>query len=324
MKRIRLAQIRIVITLFICFFSTVLLSQDIYTEWAIELEGTTQNKVSSITHDENNNIYCVGTFENTLDADPSSNNFDLISNGNKDYYVAKYNSNGELIWAHSFGSTGIDNANKIKYHNGKLFISLINEFILDLNPDSVDVFNFTYNSLSPAIQILDTSGNFVHAFQYGTFNNMIKDIEFNDLNNTFYIVSRVYGTFNPEAVPNSTSFNANGITITKFSSINFAFHSFSYIESITGNLMPYNLELDLTNSAVYINFTFQSTVDCDPGSGIYNLSSNGNTDIAIVKLNLNLGFIDAFNIGGSATDIIGDMAVDSFGSILIVVILNHK
>jgi hypothetical protein len=66
---------------------------------------------------------------------------------------------------------------------------------------------------------------------------------------------------------------------------------------------------------VYITGEFSSTIDFDPGSGIYNLTSNGYYDVFVLKLDANGDFIWAKNIGGESHDVGQCIAVDSQGNI---------
>jgi len=66
---------------------------------------------------------------------------------------------------------------------------------------------------------------------------------------------------------------------------------------------------------VYLTGEFSNTIDFDPGSGIYNLSSNGFYDFFVLKLDANGDFVWAKNIGGESHDIGQSIAIDSQGNI---------
>ncbi|MEY3397745.1 MAG: hypothetical protein RL220_339, partial [Bacteroidota bacterium] len=53
---------------------------------------------------------------------------------------------------------------------------------------------------------------------------------------------------------------------------------------------------------VYVAGGFRSTVDFDPGPGVFNLTSAGNLDFFLVKLNPQGQFIWAFRIGGTGEE----------------------
>jgi hypothetical protein len=56
------------------------------------------------------------------------------------------------------------------------------------------------------------------------------------------------------------------------------------------------------NGNVYTTGTFYGTIDCDPNAGVYNLTSVGNRDIFIIKLDILGNFVWAKRIGNSQTD----------------------
>lgn len=74
--------------------------------WAIS--GSASDVISSITVDQSNNVIVTGDFWYTADFDPSGLEHNLTSSGSNEIFVAKYSNDGDLIWAHAFGSIWID------------------------------------------------------------------------------------------------------------------------------------------------------------------------------------------------------------------------
>ena len=66
---------------------------------------------------------------------------------------------------------------------------------------------------------------------------------------------------------------------------------------------------------IYIAGYFKGTVDFDPGLGEYNLTSAGNYDIFITKLDSLGDFIWAKQMGGSSADQISSLSLDKSGNI---------
>lgn len=56
--------------------------------------------------DASGNVFVTGTFEGTVDFDPSDSNVTLSSAGERDVFVAKYSSTGALVWARRLGGSG--------------------------------------------------------------------------------------------------------------------------------------------------------------------------------------------------------------------------
>lgn len=67
---------------------------------------------------------------------------------------------------------------------------------------------------------------------------------------------------------------------------------------------------------VYVTGAFNGTIDFDPGPGVQNLTSNGNMDIFILKLDSLGAFLWAVSIGGQALDVGVAITVDDYGNSL--------
>jgi hypothetical protein len=130
-----------------------------------------------VTTDEAGNFYITGQFWETVDVDPGPGVVELTSAGGSDIYVAKYNPDGSLMWAHRvggsrsepfyhFGGTewtdglAIDGA-------GNVYVTGEFEGMADFDPGP-DVFAMTSaGDLDAFIWKLDTNGNFVWARRLG-------------------------------------------------------------------------------------------------------------------------------------------------------------
>ena len=68
---------------------------------------------------------------------------------------------------------------------------------------------------------------------------------------------------------------------------------------------------------IYVLATFKGSADFDPSESIYNLTSNGDRDIAITKLDETGEFIYCKQIGGAGSDFSPSISKDSFNNIYI-------
>lgn len=80
----------------------------------------------------------------------------------------------------------------------------------------------------------------------------------------------------------------------------------------SGTVFPAGLALDPQGN-IYFGGNFENTLDADPGPGIYNLYSEGNTDGFIIKLNPDGQFLWAARVGGGGYDFLTDIACDDAG-----------
>lgn len=81
------------------------LNEDGSLIWSLNFKSDQSNLVSSIAVDPFDNIYVTGSFSGSVDLN-NDGNFDLVSQGISDPYIAKFDDNGSFIWAQSFGSSG--------------------------------------------------------------------------------------------------------------------------------------------------------------------------------------------------------------------------
>jgi hypothetical protein len=77
--------------------------------WAQSLGGPGGSKGNGISVDAAGNCFVTGDYEGSL----TSNNLSLTSSGQKDIFLAKYNTSGQFVWARSAGGSGNDIGNGV-------------------------------------------------------------------------------------------------------------------------------------------------------------------------------------------------------------------
>ncbi|HEY4789639.1 MAG TPA: SBBP repeat-containing protein, partial [Bacteroidales bacterium] len=84
----------------LCFLFSVneLRAQDLL--WKRNFTGVGNNTASKAVIDNQNNIYVLGSFDNTCDGP-----IPLYTKGGTDIFIAKYDANGSLVWTRQLGST---------------------------------------------------------------------------------------------------------------------------------------------------------------------------------------------------------------------------
>ena len=93
--------------------------------------------------------------------------------------------------------------------------------------------------------------------------------------------------------------------------------NFVFAKAFGGNDIDWGYSIDLDNAGnVYVGGYFQNTVDFDPGVGVFNMTSFGNRDNFICKLDGSGNFIWAKQIGGTSLDELYSINVDVFGNVL--------
>lgn len=112
--------------------------------------------------------------------------------------------------------------------------------------------------------------------------------------------------------------NASGIADDAYISKLDANGNFIWAIQLGGTSTNYNfsVEVDAAGNVYSVGY-FSGTVDFDPGPGVYNLTTNGQADISISKLDAAGNFIWAKSIGGSSTEIAYAVLLDQSGNICI-------
>ena len=143
--------------------------------WAFNIGGTGWDKGYDITIDPvgSGNLYVTGCFWDTTDFDPSANTANLTSNGGYDVFIAKYDANGNYIWAFNVGGPGTDEGLDIAIDpagNGDVYVTGPFGYTTDFDP-SVNTANLTSNgSYDIFIAKYDSNGNYIWAFNVGATN----------------------------------------------------------------------------------------------------------------------------------------------------------
>lgn len=81
--------------------------------WAIGIGGTNAELGQGIAVDSLGDIYITGNYRDTVSFGATT----LVSSGSDEIYVAKLDTNGNHLWALSFGATGVDIGRSIACNN---------------------------------------------------------------------------------------------------------------------------------------------------------------------------------------------------------------
>lgn len=110
--------------------------------WAKSIGGSGSDS-STLSLDNEGNIYSAGSFNNTVDFNPNAGVANLTSNGLSDAYILKLDSSGNFIWVKSFGGVDLDVVNSL-FVNSSLQIHSVGYFFetVDFDP-GIGAANFT-------------------------------------------------------------------------------------------------------------------------------------------------------------------------------------
>jgi len=303
----------------IFLFTTVVNAQ--YFDWAKSIGGITEDNVEDLTVDNFGNLYITGFFSGTLDFDPGVDVYNLTSNRLEDIFVLKLDANGNFIWAKSMGGIGYDRGRSITTDaSGNVYTTGSFYSTVDFDPSS-GIFNLTSNgSTDIFIQKLDTNGNFIWAKSMGgTFYTIGYSIT-TDASGNVYTTGGFYSTTVVDFDPGTGVFYlgaSNGVYDIFIQKLD-ASGNFVWAKQTGGGSSEYGNSITTDASGnVYTTGYFYNTVDFDPSSGIFNLTSNGSTDIFIQKLDASGSFIWAKTFGGNYDDTGIEVEIDANNNLYI-------
>ncbi len=271
--------------------------------WARSFGGLAYDGGGSSTIDPSGNVYTIGYFAGTVDFDPGAGTANLNSVGSRDIFVQKLDTYGNFLWARSFGDSSDDYGVSISVDpSGNVYTTGTFLGTVDFNPGA-GIANLTSaGNIDVFVQKLDASGNFLWARSFGsTSNNFVSSISVDALGNV-YTSGIFVGTvdFDPGAgTANLTSAGGDDIFVQKLD----ASGNFLWARPFGGSFNEdvSSITIDASGS-IYSTGIFEGTVDFDPGTGTASLSSAGDRDVFVQKLDASGNFLWARSFGGSSSD----------------------
>lgn len=274
-------------------------------KWAFNMGDSLSNWefAYSMCLDANDNVYVTGTFFNTVDFNPGSGVQNLSSNGSADIYFAKYNSNGTLAWAKSIGSTNFDRAYSIRLDDfGNMYLAGRFDGSIDFDPSSSTATLTSNGKHDLFIAKYDLNGNYNWAIHMGdTANQRITNMEIKS-NGNLVVAGHFESTcdFDPgSGTASHTSLGGFDYFIASYDSTG----SYIWSKAIGGIDQQLYLSMDLNSlEEIILGGDLWGQVDFDPGSGVRNITSLGNSDIFLSKYSSGGNFMWAESFGASGAD----------------------
>ena len=294
--------------------------------WVKQLSGKGNGGVSSLKINSAGHIYISSGFKDTVDFDPGIGIYNLVSgcsnvgNGYSDFAIAKYDNNGDLIWAKSIGSDTYETLGSIGIDNfGYIYAAGYFRATVDFDP-GIGVFNLSPNGYSDVFLLkLDVNGDFVWVKKLGGSNtDFFSSININS--NHIYLTGNFKGIsdFDPDTgVYNLTSFGDYDIFISKLDLSG----NFVWAKQIGGTGYEKGTSIIDDNGEIYTTGQFKETADFDPNNGLFNLTASGTninaSDVFINKLDVNGNFLWTLQIGSGGTDIGFELELDVSNSLYV-------
>ncbi len=262
---------------------------------------------NAISVNEEGNVFITGTFDKNIDFDPSPNET-YIMDGDYSMFILKLDTDGLFQWAKSIKTEdavsgplidkGINYVNSIETHDGNVYLTGGFEFSGDFDPGSGTTNLTAIGGHDIFILALDYDGNFSWVHQIGGPYFWVEEgtALTTDENGNIYVAGR-FGfevDFDPgpgvEILDNPTG---TDIFIQKLDMNG----DFLWVKQIVGyDFSVEEIKVD-TDGNIYTTGFFEGTADFTPGITGQELTSIGETDIFIHKLDADGNFLWLGQIG---------------------------
>jgi hypothetical protein len=285
--------------------------------WVNSIGSNYNDLVSCINLTNLGYIYISGIFNGNVDFDPSPGGAFMLSAQNGTF-ILKLDMSGNFAWAKHVDQaiTGLDIDNQDNLYMTGQFS---NQVDFDPGPGT---FTMVPNIVTDVyICKFDSPGNFVWAQRMGgpDIENVyaLKVDGFNDV-----YISGYFGDvadFDPG--PGTYTLNAGNVGVSPFickvsSAGNFiwAKHLLNMAAPVSPNFRLQGLAID-PNANVFLGGGFTGTLDFDPGLGTYTLSSSGNQDIFVLKLDASGNFNQLYSAGSTGADYVNSICLSGIGDV---------
>jgi len=287
--------------------------------WAKSMGGFSNDSGNSIVVDELGYVFTTGYFNGSVDFDPGIGVTTLTSNGYEDVFVQKLDTDGNFVWAKSFGGLGYDFSNSIAVDtSGNVYSTGTFQNSVDFN-SGLGQYTLTSSGYQNGfIHKLDSNGDFVWVKQIKSIGSVSSNSIGVDTSGDVYTTGSFNDTtdFDPGlGILNHIPAGANDIFIQKLNG-NGDLVWIKQIGDIT-NAYGRSLTLDEVGN-VYITGEFSGMVDFNPDVYASEILSslNANFDAFVLKLDTSGDFIWATNMGSTNTDKGVALAVDPLNNVI--------
>ncbi len=280
--------------------------------WAEQFGGSGDERVFGLNESQDGGVLLTGYFRNTTDFDPGPGVYSLTANFDGDAYILKLDNFGDFVWAKQIQGPGYGRGESIiTDHSGNVIVTGGFSDSADFDPGPGTYFLSTSNTSDAFILKLTDSGDFIWA---GNLEAGVESYGYShavdNSNNIFWTgYFRGTGDLDPtNGILSDTPRGKNDIFLHKLDSNG----KVVWADLYGGGDWDRGLSLAYENSGtVFLAGDFTGSVDFDRGSGTFSLSSNGSSEIFLLRVNSSGDFIWAGSMGAGDEDYPRDLEVNS-------------
>jgi hypothetical protein len=286
--------------------------------WAKRIGGAMYDEARSITVDAVGNVYVIGYFAGTVDFDPSAAVVSFSTTGGDDIFIAKFDASGNFLWAKQLGGTGYDYGSGIVTDaSGNIHAICDFQGTVDFDPGAGTANLSSSGDHDIAIIKLDANGNFIWVKQLGGAGyDRGYSIALDAVGNV-YGAGHFASTCDFDPGTNSYNLTALGNTDAFIVKLD-ASGNFLWAKHLGGTNTEQVVSIACDTSAnIYATGGFKGTVDFDPGSGTYNLTTSGFQDVFAAKFDAAGNFIWAKQFVGTNNNFVESIKTSKNGHVYV-------
>ncbi len=275
-------------------------------------------RVGNLAADADGNIYITGYFSQTADFFPPSGSDTITAGGLIDGFIAKYDTNGNLLWVKTlYGTTTVYGRNIDVTSDGRVFlIGELRDFA-DVDPDTSAAFLASQGSTDIFLACYDSSGNYSWAFSMGDFSTDMGTSVTLGNNGLVYVTGNFSGTVDFDPGPLTSNLISSGASDGFFACYDStgAF-IFAYRIGGPGFEQVNDLALDSQGNLV-VTGVYDANADFDPDTAFVTAAITGDIDIFFSKYSSSGNFLFVKGIGSTGIDEIESVDIDGDDNIYI-------
>ncbi len=266
----------------------------------------------AIARDSAGNYIVAGYFSGRADFDPGKSSLSVVSTGGTDAFVAKYGSDGALIWVKTFGGLGADQVTGLVVDtSGAIYAAGSFSFLVDFDPGPSTATLVSAGQEDAFLLKLDANGNFIWARKIGGALADRATAIAVDAVGMLYLGGVFAGRVDMDPGPAQQFLTSVGNSADIFWTALTPEGIWSASRQFGGPGAEQLNALKPSGAFVYLAGSFSDSLDLDPGPGVAQILSKGQMDGFIARYSIAGTFDWARQIGGAGDDFVSDVAVGS-------------
>ncbi len=289
--------------------------------WAKQFHGEFGLNRIELAVDEQGNVLAIGAFSGTVDFNPGAGLFQLTATASESAFVLSLDADGDFRWANELDVVSADDI--ATDDGGNVYVVGKFRDTVDFDPGpGTDIRDGGDGGLF--VSKLDTAGQFQWALHLGegAGNRSFQPpyIAVDDAG-LLYVAGSFSGTLDFDPGPEVLTLSSNPTSSRDTNEAAFTLKLQANGDLVWARVLDEQKEIIVTSLAVdssgsvYTTGYFQDTIDIDPNAGTVTLTSAGNLDAYVSKLDSAGQLLWARSLGGPESDIPSAIAVDASGAV---------